>query len=141
MASTAVSTASAAHGFGKHRSDLDRDSITATTLLQNISSTFSITASAWSKTSFALTMLRITGSKTRRFIWFAIVTINLTKAASGSVAWISCTPVYKAWTPYAEGTCWDKQSIANYNLFSGGMYYNALVINVTCLTDPQCIVV
>jgi len=118
--STAVTTSSAAHGFGKHKWDLDADSITATTLLQLISSTFSITASAWSKTSFALTMLRLSGPRARHLIWFIIVTVNLTKAVSGGLGWVSCTPLYKAWEPYAEGICWDKRAISNFNLFSGG---------------------
>ncbi|KAK5654080.1 hypothetical protein OQA88_7761 [Cercophora sp. LCS_1] len=117
--STAATTVSASHGFGRHRVTLSKEAITATTLLQNISSTFSITASAWSKTSFALTMLRLVEPPTTYLIWFAIITINATKAASGTVAWISCTPLHKAWLPYSEGTCWDKRSVAYYNLFSG----------------------
>ena len=65
-------------------------------------------------------MLRITDGKTKWFIWFIIISINITKTLSAGAAWVACTPLAKAWDPFLDGTCWDKKTVSNYNLFSAG---------------------
>jgi hypothetical protein len=109
------------NGFGTHRVLLTDDQLRATSLYTKITSTLSITASAWSKTSFALTMLRITEGRRLMtvFLWFALVSINLTKAGSATVGWIACRPLRKAWDPFVVGgTCWPPKHTADYNMFS-----------------------
>ncbi|KAL2105713.1 hypothetical protein VUR80DRAFT_7862 [Thermomyces stellatus] len=117
----AFSTANVAHGFGRHVAALSDPQLRATRLYYKVASTFNITASSWSKTSFAITMLRLTrGRRLSWFIWFVIVSVNVTKAVSAMIGWLGCTPVQKAWDPTLEGgRCWDGTAPANFNMFSG----------------------
>lgn len=81
--------------------------------------TFSITALAWSKTAFAITLLRLTDGWTKKIVWFLIVTINLFLGLSAMLPWLSCTPLKGAWSSVPNTKCWDKSVMLNINLFSG----------------------
>jgi hypothetical protein len=117
------------NGYGHHVGVLTGPQVQATTFYYMIASTFLITASAWSKTSFAITLLRITDSKTKKFVWFLIISMNLSKLVSAMLQWISCQPLQKSWNPlYEGGTCWDKMPVAHYNIFSGGKFLRVIAI-------------
>lgn len=75
----------------------------------------------WSKTSFAITVLRISDGWVRRFIWVMIITINLTLGFGALSTYIQCTPSEKLWRPTMEGKCWPKETIIRYNIFTAGM--------------------
>ena len=65
-------------GFGRHVFAVNPANYAPIDMNSNISATFSILGAVWSKTSFALTMLRLNqGWKHRAFLWFVIVTMNL----------------------------------------------------------------
>jgi len=110
-------------GFGKHSWDVDF------LVLPNMFKTFSgaailsICASTWSKTSFGLTVIRLTSGWTKKFIWFLIITTNIFMGITGLFNYIRCWPLDKLWdfTGMAPGSCWPGYIILNYNIFSAGM--------------------
>jgi hypothetical protein len=55
--------------------------------------------------------------KTRIFVWFAIVSMNLLFGFVGMFFWIGCTPVEKAWHPFMRGSCWSPNIIITYGIF------------------------
>ena len=69
--------------------------------------TLAIVSQSWSKTSFAITLLRITDGKLRLFLWVAIVSMNVLFGVGALFFWIPCMPLRKAWLPSTRGTCWD----------------------------------
>lgn len=72
-----------------------------------MSVTFANTGQAWSKTSFALTLYRISEPWMKKVIWVIIITVNLVQMLSSLFFWIPCTPLEKAWNSLIEGTCWN----------------------------------
>ncbi|KAK4141850.1 uncharacterized protein C8A04DRAFT_30542 [Dichotomopilus funicola] len=65
------------------------------------------TAFAWTKTAFAVTLLRLTMGKTKAFVWFLIITLNIALGFSAMAPWIQCQPVAKRWHIELEGQCWS----------------------------------
>jgi len=51
----------------------------------NLGGFFSIVSAAWSKTSFAITLLRISDGWTYKFIWFIIISVNLSLGLAAAV--------------------------------------------------------
>jgi len=87
----------------------------------NLSGTFSLTSAIWSKTSFALTLLRLTRGWLKVVVWFIIISMNLFMGLSALFIWVQCTPIEKSWNPFIAGTCWPPAVLVHYNLFSAGM--------------------
>lgn len=114
-------------GYGKHIYDVPFDipTIEKTILAISVGGTLSITAAIWSKTSFALTLLRLTDGWLKKFIWFCIITTNIGMGLSALFVWIQCKPIQKAWHPFMEGTCWPPEVIVKYNIFSAA--YSAIM--------------
>lgn len=102
-------------------------------LIGQITITLTICSAAWSKTSFAITLLMISDGirgKTRMFIWFAAVSMNLLLGIAAMLFWIGCTPLEKAWHPFMPGTCWDPNVIITYNILTSGeqFYFSERII-------------
>lgn len=91
----------------------------------NIAGTLSLTAATWSKTSFALTLLRLTNGWTKGLIWFIIITTNIAMGLSALFIWVQCMPIRKSWDPFVDGRCWSPTVIVHYNIFSAA--YSALM--------------
>lgn len=93
----------------------------------NVATLFSVLGAAWSKTSFALTLLRITREGGRRVvylgIWGVIVSMNLVLVMNGIIQFTWCMPAAKAWDPTVEGTCWKRSVVVQYTQFAA--YYSA----------------
>ncbi|KAK0652735.1 hypothetical protein B0T16DRAFT_369512 [Cercophora newfieldiana] len=107
-------------GYGKHLWDIPRRNLNDLYFIGQISVTFAITAQSWSKTSFAISMLLISDGihgRTRIFVWFAIVSMNLLFGLAGMFFWVGCTPLEKAWHPYMRGSCWSPNIIITYGIF------------------------
>ncbi|KAG7284921.1 hypothetical protein NEMBOFW57_009536 [Staphylotrichum longicolle] len=68
--------------------------------------TLSITAAVWTKTAFALTLLRLTTGMTKAFVWFIIISMNIAMGFAAMVPWIQCKPLAKGWIMDLPGTCW-----------------------------------
>lgn len=95
----------------------------------NVGGTFSITAAIWSKTSFAVTLLRLTEGVAKYIVWFIIISMNIAMGLSALFIWAQCTPILKSWDPLVEGTCWPAYVIVRYNIFSAGEWLNHLQNN------------
>ncbi|KAK1829704.1 hypothetical protein QBC39DRAFT_262389 [Podospora conica] len=92
--------------LGQHNLNLDNSSITKFLIALNSRATVTITAIAWTKTAFAVTLLRLTTGAAKHFVWFIIVTLTIFGAVSAMVPWIQCGPLEKTWNPAVPGTCW-----------------------------------
>ncbi|KAB5585551.1 hypothetical protein GE09DRAFT_29757 [Coniochaeta sp. 2T2.1] len=104
------------YGFGKHSWDIT--DWPTYLFVSNITGVCSITAAAWSKTSFAITLLRFTQGWKRRFVWFCIITVNLFLGLSALFTYVQCTPVKRLWDSSVPGHCWNSHVIITYNSFS-----------------------
>ena len=108
--------------LGRHIWDLDTFDYTDDFELFNlIGITFITCGMAWSKTAFAVTLLRISEGKLRSFLWFVIVTINVFMASGVLVRWLQCWPIQKGWEPNVDGGCWDEAISINLSISTGGM--------------------
>ncbi|KAK4159550.1 hypothetical protein QBC43DRAFT_373786 [Cladorrhinum sp. PSN259] len=93
-----------AQGFGKHPWDY----IWGTPreiLLQWVRNTLAMTAAAWSKTAFAVTLLRLTFGWQKWFVWFILISMNIIIAINATMNWVGCDPIQKSWDPATPGTC------------------------------------
>lgn len=111
-------------GLGKHVADVPPYNLGEIGLLGNINGTFSVLAAAWSKTSFALTLLRLMGTKkwTGRFLWFAIATMNVFLFGNALFQWTKCWPISKTWDVMEAGVCWPAGVQTRYGIFAAGKY-------------------
>jgi hypothetical protein len=80
----------------------------------NILSTLTIVANLWSKTSFAVTLLRLPVRWMRISVWYILTTLTLTLTASVLLVWIECGPFKLA------GNCVPMDVSIRYNVFSCG---------------------
>jgi len=115
-------------GYGAHTWDIvpNLDEIAKVLLLLNVGGTFSVTAAIWSKTSFAVTLLRLTNGWTKGLVWFIIISMNIAMGLSALFIWVQCTPVEKAWKPFMVGAkCWAPTTLVYYNVFSAS--YSAVM--------------
>ncbi|KAI1342947.1 hypothetical protein F5Y15DRAFT_428909 [Xylariaceae sp. FL0016] len=105
-------------GFGHQIYDIEPHNVPVIILAAYISGLFSVTATALSKTSFAVTLLRISGGWIKSTVWFIIVTINIFMFLSIVFNWAQCTPVEKNFHPFIAGQCWSRSLIISYNIFT-----------------------
>ncbi|KAI8294148.1 hypothetical protein K4K59_005299 [Colletotrichum sp. SAR11_240] len=122
------------YDFGKHNWDITPGNWSWLLLHANLSGSFSIIAACWSKTSFALTLLRIANERWMKYlIWFIMISVNIALGLNVLFTWIQCTPVEKTWrTASTPGTCWDKSIPMNYNTFTAS-YSGAMDIVLAIL--------
>lgn len=108
-----------AMGYGRHFYDIPIENSNTMALYGLITITVVVMGQVWSKTSFAMTLLRITGPKTKIFVWFLIITINVFMTLGAIFFWVQCTPFSKAWTPLmVGGQCWDPKVNISYGIFA-----------------------
>ena len=118
VASCWLQTISVRFGFGKHTDDIPPEDINYLLLLGFSSGFASILAAVWSKTSFAVTLLRITTGWYKRLVWFLIITVNLILGANATIQMGSCWPPERLWQPQIEGKCLSRQIMLRYNIFT-----------------------
>ncbi len=131
-AASSLLTAAVSLGFGMHSEDIIGSHWSRILLFTNASGFGTILAALWSKTSFALTMLRISEGWTKRFIYFVIITVNPVLGANAVIQWVQCWPPEKQWHPSFKGTCWPARIIIGYNTF-----FVEYVILQLCAMLPQ----
>ncbi|KAG4222286.1 hypothetical protein PC116_g29239 [Phytophthora cactorum] len=73
----------------------------------NICSVFCGLASAWSKSSFAITLLRLESGRARYFLWYALVTINASYLLYVITAWNKPCGAKAKDDLYIPGPCWS----------------------------------
>jgi hypothetical protein len=61
-----------------------------------------ILGASWSKTSFALTLVRLTKGWIRVVIWVIIATMNVFFSLTIVIGFVQCDPVGKIWNPYGK---------------------------------------
>ncbi|KAK3313244.1 hypothetical protein B0H66DRAFT_484600 [Apodospora peruviana] len=114
-------------GFGRPLSEFNFDNLNIFLLIVNLAGTFSILSALWSKTSFAITVLRISSGWMKWLVWFIIITVNLSLGVAIAITWAQCTPVRKIWQPRVDGECWPKSIQIRYNIFTA-VYSGAMDI-------------
>jgi hypothetical protein len=109
-------------GFGKLAQDVNPAKIEMLSLHLLITGFASILATTWSKTSFAVTILRISDGWIKKTIWFIIISVNIVWGINGTIHWMQCWPSQRIWRPSVDGTCLPKALVINYNVFAAGMF-------------------
>lgn len=132
--SIVLQTVGVSYGLGRHYSDLSDEAISTMGMYSMASGFGSILATCWSKTSFAITLLRISEGWTRYFIWFIIISVNLVLGSNGVIHWVQCWPVEKTWHYFMEGSCLPADVVRNYNTAVAG---RSNLGRNNCLFDGQ----
>lgn len=84
---------------------------------------FVISAISISKTSFAVTLLRLTTQDWQRYLlWYIIISLNTIMGLCCIFQYIQCTPVQQLWDASVGGTCWDPYVQIHYSIFAGCQY-------------------
>jgi hypothetical protein len=83
-------------GYGKHADRVALEDIPSLALWGLTSGVFAIAAVAWSKTSFALTILRISDGWVKWLVWFIIISMNVALSLTPILHWTACRPLSKA---------------------------------------------
>lgn len=115
-------TVSNSLGFGKHAPAIDAADMPRILVLQNVSASLGILAAVWSKTSFGITLLRITSGKVKLVVWISIVSMNLLMTVHALMPWIQCYPASKAWYPGKADQCWKPSIGVYYGVAASGIY-------------------
>ena len=78
-------------GYGRHLSVIPEESLKKMPTVANVAGFFSILAALWSKTSFALTLLRISAEGTwiRKAVWGVILSTNAVMGLSAGLIWVT----------------------------------------------------
>jgi hypothetical protein len=108
------------YGLGLHDSQIPSENVFPLSKASYASGFCSIISLAWSKTSFSLTLLRITSGWTKWVVWFTIVTVNLVLGVNAAFQWLRCWPIAKAWDWNLEGTCVNESVVEVYQTFAAG---------------------
>jgi hypothetical protein len=123
-----INTICLTQGLGKHIWDVDPTTIPQLVFLGNIAGSFGIVATAWSKTSFAITLLRLSHKKwMTAVIWFIIVSMNLILGVTAICFWVPCHPIAKQWNRELDGECWDPEVNNVLGIVSGGTSSSYLI--------------
>jgi len=119
------------YGIGLHFHEMEPDKMPVSIMLGYTAGFCAIMAAAWSKTSFAVSLLRITTGRVRWFVWFIIVSVNVVLGVSGTMLLVTCWPTEKLWHPEVEGRCWSSKIGENYQMFASA--YSGLMDIVLAL--------
>lgn len=120
LTSIVLVTVTVPKGLGKHVYHVPPENMSTIGLTGNFTGTFSILAAVWSKTSFALTLLRLMSGHMKIVLWAIIVTINVFMGLNAVFMWTRCTPASKTWNPFVPGTCWEDHVYPSYGMFAAG---------------------
>lgn len=83
--------------------------------------TMVLIAPVWSKTSFAITLTKVAGSKLTTALWIMIALMNAFQIVSLVLQWVQCTPVEKVWNPFLpEGDCLPRGVSVGISMASAG---------------------
>ncbi|KAL6410920.1 hypothetical protein AUP68_07352 [Ilyonectria robusta] len=118
-------------GFGKEIEDVDPANVPTIILTATILSLFAVFAAAWSKTSFALTLIRLVDSWMKKLLWTVVVAMNIVMNLVIIFSFVKCTPVGKVWDSSIPGTCWDPYVTTYYNIFAGA--FSGLIDVLLCI--------
>lgn len=103
-------------GLGQHEGSYGDP--TPLQLMIVVATTFSVLGAAWSKTSFALTLLRITKGALYWMIWAVIISLNIVLTFNAILQFIWCTPAKAAWDVMVIHKCWKRAIVVDYTIFA-----------------------
>ena len=106
------------HGYGRHTSQVSEEDRHINNRLGAAGMLCCTLAAACSKTSFGMTLLRISEGWIRRVLWFLIITMDIVLGAFLLIQLIMCRPLAKHWDHSIPGECWDRSVLAKVGLFS-----------------------
>lgn len=109
------------HGFGRYPCDIEPQNFRVINLEgNNLGAMFTLLATMWSKTAFAVVLLRLApaGGKVRMGVWCIIGSLNLLLGLQVILVWVKCIPASRAWDPTVPGSCWDIRYINRVGVFS-----------------------
>jgi hypothetical protein len=109
-------------GQGLREVDVNPDNLVQINLLNTVCAILSRLSACWSKTSFALTLTRITKGKLRIFIVVTAVIMNIALIGTSIMQLASCTPIERVWDKSVPGTCMNPKLGLDINLFAGGRW-------------------
>ncbi|KAJ4292242.1 hypothetical protein N0V88_005873 [Collariella sp. IMI 366227] len=107
VVSIALQTVATTYGLGRLYSYLSKEEVSIVTFYSITAGFHSILATCWSKTSFAISLLRISQGKVHNAVWFIIISTNLVLGSNGAIQWAQCWPVPKRWHSDMEGTSYS----------------------------------
>ncbi|KAK1570306.1 uncharacterized protein LY79DRAFT_677739 [Colletotrichum navitas] len=103
--------------FGRPGFPINADNISVLAIVGLASITCSFVGQVWSKTAFAISLLRMCDGWKKSFVWFAIISMNILFAFSASSFWIGCVPLKKRWDIFSDGTCYDLKWVVSFGIF------------------------
>jgi len=106
--------------YGKHGYDMRPENLPKMPFIAVFAGFFSVLAAAWSKTSFALTLVRLSERWMRILIWFILITVNAILGTAMLFMWIKCWPIPKIWDSTVEGKCIPASTIITLFQWSAG---------------------
>ncbi|AEO68368.1 uncharacterized protein THITE_30931, partial [Thermothielavioides terrestris NRRL 8126] len=132
LVSSAMLTEGTKFGIGMHSQDVDPTKMPMSSLMSYSAGLAAILAAAWSKTSFAITLLRLSDGWLKWFIWFIILSVNIILGVSATIMWTRCWPVAKLWYSDMEGSCSTLDTMEHYQTFTS-VYSGAMDITLAIL--------
>ncbi|KAK6213886.1 hypothetical protein QIS74_09888 [Colletotrichum tabaci] len=103
--------------FGRPGFPITIDNISVLAIIGLASITCSFVGQVWSKTAFAISLLRMCDGWKKAFVWFSIISMNVLFTFSALSFWIGCVPLEKRWKPFSEGTCYDLKWVVSFGIF------------------------
>ena len=111
VVSASTTSVCVALDYGKNSYDMRPENLPKMPFVAVFAGFFSVLAAAWSKTSFALTLLRLSQGWMKAVIWFLIVTLNAIMGTAMLFMWIKCHPFARVWDERLDGWCIDPKKI------------------------------
>ncbi|KAK4451307.1 96ca82bc-67f3-4b3a-ab36-ffe7d8f40fbe [Podospora aff. communis PSN243] len=130
--SAATTTVCVSLDYGKHLHDMRPEVSTKMQFVAVFAGFFSVLSAAWSKTSFALTVIRLSEPWMRKMIWFIIVTLNGILGTAMLFMWVKCRPFGKIWDDSIEGWCIDPAKVITLYQWSAGYSGSMDIVLALC---------
>ncbi|CRK38356.1 hypothetical protein BN1708_007745 [Verticillium longisporum] len=125
-------------GFGTRRATISDENLKIISLSTIMVAAFGIMATTFSKTSFAITLYRISTNQWMKYLLiFIIVTINVSMNLVWIFGLVKCTPFAKVIDGSHPGKCWDRQKLLKFQLYAA--YYSAILDFMLALLPWQII--
>ncbi|KAK1758071.1 96ca82bc-67f3-4b3a-ab36-ffe7d8f40fbe [Echria macrotheca] len=120
--------------YGKHGYDMHPQNLPRMPFVAVFAGFFSVLAAAWSKTSFALTLLRLSeGWGWMRWgIWVVIASVNGILGVAMLFMWIKCRPFARVWDESVEGWCIPPDRIVTLYQWSAGYSGSMDIVLALC---------
>lgn len=119
---TALITAATKKGLGKHVQDISSSTnLTIALKLTYIGEFLSIIACVLSKTSFAVSLLRVVVDRWQVvLLWFIIFSMNSLMWLTAILTLAQCQPSAKLWDFQIKAKCWNPSIVSKFAIVAGG---------------------